>query len=536
MKKNRFIRISKRVMVLLLCCSLVSGACFNKYKVTANAAAMTATLGSYAAYEICLYIGGLLLTTSGMACVYDNRDKIAELGKDFIDSMNLDEVSGWLLSKVNTTGQSYVYGTEALQEIQEMEFTVIQGGGNMPENNNDNDDDGDIDADDRTKELEHMGLWLTSSFADFISDLIEPLHEQYESEPLESILFNYFGSSDYSFDGSLSPDSSGYYYYNFYSETWTTSYVQQMTEKRSVKEYKTNDKICGYLYERVSNTTYPTSEVIVMKQGTSVKLPYYSCFYNLDGSLNRSLNSSTWIFPYTVYHANFPVFATEQQAKDYLDSGVLEGCSNVSKTYQIADWLQEHWGSALTQLNTGIRSLNDNMLIVGEAANQALINQSNGLGYIEDLGNRIATTAPLALPDSIADPEYYPAGSSVPELAPEELPWNVPVVSPDSGQTPGTDSTPESGEDVVIGDYAIDLRKLFPFCIPFDFIALLRVLDAEPEAPRFEVPFVVPSVGIDEMYVIDLSMFDDVMEVIRLFELVGFVIGLMLLTGKVIKW
>lgn len=528
MKKNRFIRISKRVMVLLLCCSLVSGACFNKYKVTANAAAMTATLGSYAAYEICLYIGGALLATCGLGAAYENRDQIAEVGKNFIDSLNLDDVSGWMLSKVNTTGQSYVYGTEALKEVQDMGFSVIQGGGNMPENNNDNDDDGDIDADDRTKELEQMGMWATTYLVEIIEDGVKPLIEGIRNGE-ENFVTEAFSSIDVidgiSYSGSLetAPDGNYLTKINFYSEGGAYKYCITALSPFRIACVRGSKDIQIYSNQNGFSAPYaPSYTIYKLENGV------WTLFTSSSGGAHGFLCDS--------YSANVPVFSSLDACSAYLDSGDDSDCLNLSKTYVIADWLQETWTSALTQLNTGIRSLNDNMLIVGEAANQALINQSNGLGYIEDLGNRIATTAPLALPDSIADPEYYPADSSVPALAPEELPWNVPVVSPDSGQTPGTDSTPESGEDLVIGDYAIDLRKLFPFCIPFDFIELLRVLDAEPEAPRFEVPFVVPSVGIDEMYVIDLSMFNDVMEVIRLFELVGFVIGLMLLTGKVIKW
>ena len=550
MKKNRFIRISKRVMVLLLCCSLVSGACFNKYKVTANAAAMTATLGSYAAYEICLYIGGALLATCGLGAAYENRDQIAEAGKNFIDSLNLDEVSGWMLSKVNTTGQSYVYGTEALQEVQEMEFTVIQGGGNMPENNNDNDDDGDIDADDRTKELEQMGMWATIYLVEIIEDGVKPLIESirngednFISELLEENMTGFNGAQNITPAGKYLPlgtfvsptysDSGGAYFCeNTFTLTGISLFNGPVAGYITINEFPS----CGHVTFSLQTYYYDGSlKVANINRDTDTDYAAGNTWHG-NGDVSHMTSGHMESLSEVSFNLIFPVFDSYEAMSNYFSTNDASACLNAVKTYQIADWLQEHWTSALTQINTGIRSLNDNMLIVGEAANQALINQSNGLGYIEDLGNRIATTAPLALPDLIADPEYYPADSSVPALAPEELPWNVPVVSPDSGQTPGTDSTPESGEDVVIGDYAIDLRKLFPFCIPFDFIALLRVLDAEPEAPRFEVPFVVPSVGIDEMYVIDLSMFNDVMEVIRLFELVGFVIGLMLLTGKVIKW
>ncbi len=535
MKKNRFIRISKRVMVLLLCCSLVSGACFNKYKVTANAAAMTATLGSYAAYEICLYIGGLLLAGSGLAAAYDNRDKIAEVGKNFIDSMNLDEVSGWLLTKVNTAGQSYVYGTEALKEIQDTGFSVIQGGGNKPENDDDHDGDGDSDVDDRTIELDEMGLWATSLCMGLIEEGIKPLIEGIKNGE-ENILTSAFDLGLYSFD-QYDVDSSG-------------NYILNIMVHKSDSVGNVFDANCrSYI---LSGYFLPCIYLESRSDGT-VNLNYIATKVDRNGELFRLLvpfeyKSVSWVGDIKtgnldessricdIYSANIPIFGSLEAALAYLKSGDSSDCLNKSKVYQIADWLQEHWASALEQLNTGIRSLNDNMLIVGAAANAALNNQANGLGYIEDLAALIAAATPLPLPGTVADPIYYPIDSPVAPLDPGDYPWVDPVPVPDPEPDPVPDPTPEPGEDVVIGDYAIDLRKLFPFCIPFDFIALLRVLDAEPEAPRFEIPFVIPMLGIDITYEIDLSMFNDAMEVIRLFELVSFVIGLMLLTGKVIKW
>lgn len=117
------------------------------------------------------------------------------------------------------------------------------------------------------------------------------------------------------------------------------------------------------------------------------------------------------------------------------------------------------------------------------------------------------------------------------------VPDPVPEPKPDPKPEPGTEeeTTPEK-TDIDIKDYEVDLKEIFPFCIPFDFIALLDALDAEPVAPRFEVPFVVPALEIDERYYFDLSIFDDEMALLRKFETVGFVLLLMYLTYKMIKW
>lgn len=119
-----------------------------------------------------------------------------------------------------------------------------------------------------------------------------------------------------------------------------------------------------------------------------------------------------------------------------------------------------------------------------------------------------------------------------PQPDPEPDPEPEPEPEPD----PDPDPEPDPNPDMDIDKYSVDLTGLFPFCIPFDYINLLKALSAEPEAPCFDVPFVVPAIGMEEHYSLDLSMFDDVMVVFRRLELVGFVIGLMFITYKMIKW
>lgn len=84
--------------------------------------------------------------------------------------------------------------------------------------------------------------------------------------------------------------------------------------------------------------------------------------------------------------------------------------------------------------------------------------------------------------------------------------------------------------------YQVDLKDIFPFCIPFDFIELLGVLDAQPRAPCFTFPVVIPALDYREDVELDLSIFDDVARVIRLCEKVSFILFLMFVTSKVIRW
>lgn len=100
--------------------------------------------------------------------------------------------------------------------------------------------------------------------------------------------------------------------------------------------------------------------------------------------------------------------------------------------------------------------------------------------------------------------------------------------------TPGTGTETSPDEDA--DKYKRDLRMVFPFCLPFDLIALFDALDAEPVTPCFDFPFVVEALDIDMAVELDLSFLDDVAEMIRLLETIGFIIGLITITHKMIKW
>lgn len=82
-------------------------------------------------------------------------------------------------------------------------------------------------------------------------------------------------------------------------------------------------------------------------------------------------------------------------------------------------------------------------------------------------------------------------------------------------------------------EFDLGLASFFPFCIPFDFANFVKVLKAEPEAPSFKFKFVVGknSKGfIYEEYTISLEQFDTVAYWCRKFELLVFIVGLMLVT------
>ena len=148
--------------------------------------------------------------------------------------------------------------------------------------------------------------------------------------------------------------------------------------------------------------------------------------------------------------------------------------------------------------------------------------------------NAALSTAAAALPEPGLDPaentEAYKKTlnaaltAALPEPAPEPEPDPDPSPSPD----PGTGGEGES--------YKRDLKLLFPFCIPFDFIHLIQALKAEPETPKFEIPVKLDFVDVDISIVIDLAWMDPIMKIWRLGELGLFIVMLMKSTSKMIRW
>ena len=105
-------------------------------------------------------------------------------------------------------------------------------------------------------------------------------------------------------------------------------------------------------------------------------------------------------------------------------------------------------------------------------------------------------------------------------------------VNPLPSTTPGT----ETGDGFEGDSYKRDLKLVFPFCIPFDFIHFIKALSADPVAPCFKIPIKLDSLGIDMVLELDLAWMDPIMEIFRLGELGCFVIMLMAATKKMIGW
>lgn len=87
--------------------------------------------------------------------------------------------------------------------------------------------------------------------------------------------------------------------------------------------------------------------------------------------------------------------------------------------------------------------------------------------------------------------------------------------------------------------FTYGLKDFFPFCIPFDLYHIIEILNAEPVAPKFDIP--IPSydksgnLTMSNKITVDLSIFDSVALVFRVCIFLVFMAGLIVITRNLIR-
>lgn len=147
------------------------------------------------------------------------------------------------------------------------------------------------------------------------------------------------------------------------------------------------------------------------------------------------------------------------------------------------------------------------------------------------------TVLPIPLNPS-ADPETQIGTLTQPDI------WQGSIADPmpdtDTNPDTGTDTDPDTQPDspvapsTDIGKYQIDLKDFFPFCIPFDLYRFIEILCAEPEAPVFHWEFNV--FGELHSLDVDLSPWNPHAQFFRDAQVGLFIMGLLWITRKFIKW
>ena len=317
---------------------------------------------------------------------------------------------------------------------------------------------------------------------------------------------------DLGFDGALDQDTTGNYIVKgqitkYYSNDYFQTYVFDTTYQRPV--------VAFIAFSNDSNT-YDTLWFSI-QWGSGVANPKFDCkvyYYDASGSLYSTSSSSTKEVSSGVagrslnYSLNIPVFDSLEHAKAYLQSGTLTGLLN-GEAYDFPELTKS--------VPTVMQPLTGYEFAPGRLRN---VNQA--------LADAAAKVQPETGTDTAAATKTYTdtMTDTMTKVAPKT------EVNPLPSTTPGT----ETGEGFEGESYKRDLKLLFPFCIPFDFIHLIQALKAEPETPKFEIPVKLDFVDVDTSIVIDLAWMDPIMKIWRLGELGLFIVMLMKSTSKVIRW
>ncbi len=579
-------KILKRILCFLLCVVILSTTVGTKYfdsnhmeKVEAVGTVVVAggiTLATI--FEICLFVGTLAVAAYGLGEAYENREDIARFGKEFIDSCG-DTAEGWIMQFVDASGQDYVFGSEALELVRGTEWSVIQGG-MPPEGDPNKKDDKDKDkfhipGDPMTHVAQFTALgatWFTTNAKNIYQDWCDILDGWVGKDtpiPNNNVLYNNFPQS-FS-DADIAEQWSGNNVaYN--GSVNIISHIKNATGDPFVnQDINTYTGECNFpLAGTLINKTYPDSNKaetvfrIWRKEYSTICVYQLDCKYivyskgvfhnkgetttygNSTISDIKPNNDTSYQYQSMSVGFDFPVFTSKEAAEKYLLTGEgYEDSINYDKNYRIADWLQQDWAGTLIDPLVNIGLSLSQIIDLCRALGLKTIQGLNAQQLLELLRNALPRLNPDLLPgasptpivvDPAVDPIYYPDPDAHPDKPPRPVIDPDPNPKPNPKPNPDPDPDPDPLPDMEAADYRVDLKSIFPFCIPFDFIALLQTLDAKPRAPCFKFPVVIPALNYREDVELDLSMFDDVAKVIRLCEKVSFILFLMFVTSKVIRW
>lgn len=105
--------------------------------------------------------------------------------------------------------------------------------------------------------------------------------------------------------------------------------------------------------------------------------------------------------------------------------------------------------------------------------------------------------------------------------------------NPDSKKpyVPGLD-LPDSSAG---GDKKGQWYQRFPFCIPWDVYHFISVFNGQKKAPKWDIPFKIKRLNISEKITFDFADYEEVVKVIRVFLLLFYSSGLVIITRNIIK-
>lgn len=506
---------AKLSIFLVLCIFLCS---VNSMKVEATSIVAGAGITAASLFEICLFVGGVALTCYAAGEVIENREEIAEFGKNFLDSVS-DVADGWIMNFTDVSGQEYVFGSEALELVQDTPWEVIQGGApNGDDDNNDNNDDDDkkgwLNFASPSSQLYASFTALGATwFADSASKLYQKWvngdelteSEQAALKPLMEAGVDQNGIAQ-QWSGELFPYSATIY------DSYTTGYGSA-----SQQNILTVDSAFPHCAAFWTDGIWRYFEVYTLNEKNTViranmDLEFISY---IDGRLSQHdfyKNRDNWSMPVTndmknfimSYSVNFPVFSSRIDAQAYLKGTCpVTDALNYAKTYQNADWLSDDWKGLLIDPLTNIGLSLSQLIDLAKALGVHAVGNNLSAQELADLLKQsLPAINPELMPDAVPAPSVVPNPDLLPIYYPS--PTAHPLPGTDPGTNPGTnpgdntdpipdvdkpplgDLTEDNAEEKtdsiidsvmpVFTDIGLELQKKFPFSIPWDIYNILSFL------------------------------------------------------------
>ena len=242
-----------------------------------------------------------------------------------------------------------------------------------------------------------------------------------------------------------------------------------------------------------------------------------------DSTVVSSMQVSNTYFDNGSLACNFPVFDDYSILENYLKTG--NDSAAINKEPKKLVWADVK--SMAGKLPSTFNSLTN--LPTGKALSSNVLKDFN-----KDMTNYRKT----ASPDDLTNPDTQTqvATKTMQEAVTKNTVDEKEKEDEDTKPVPLPDYPTPDKVDIDGSEATRDWRLVFPFCIPFDMIDLYRVFAAEPQAPHWEIPLKSETFNIDYTFVIDFEQFEVLAEIFRTFQIILFILGLCMITSKVIKW
>ncbi len=401
--------------------------------------------------------------------------------------------------KYGVSSNYYENAKDLMWEIWQNKHGTGSGGGSGG-----GDDSGGSDSGNNKGTLVKIGSGVIASISAFLASITsgETGNETIDSWVNETPEPTYTGNTDwsqFSLNGHSQSDGGA----------WSYIINNFTTKNERIAGYTYNDKIY-LIYHSLSDT----SNICYSLKVTATQI------YNGKSTL---ITSDSFICS-GGYSFNVPVFSTLEDARFFCLTGDDSDCINKEEPQKLV------WAD----MNTLSKAIPSTLSAFSTLPEGKAIKATALKDYVNDMTNYKTTATPsdLSNPDTQTQTATQTAQQTVQKNTvdtktdTEDKEEDKPIFVPPS-------TTPI---DIDGSDATRDWRLVFPFCIPFDLIDLYKVLVAEPKAPYWEIPLKVDSIGFEYTFIIDFEQFETLAEIFRLCETIGFILGLALITGKVIKW